>query len=124
MELFDQSLTVMEKSLDLHMANQRLVSSNLANVDTPGYKAQRIDFEASMDKAIQEAEATPAGEPTPPATPIIFPSAEPSLTLDGNNINLETELSELSRNKLMYSLTSQIVAAKLRQLSTVITSQP
>src|SRR2546428_819554 len=43
MELFDQSLTVMEKSLDLRMANQRLVAANLANVDTPGYKAERID---------------------------------------------------------------------------------
>ena len=44
MELFDESMVIMQKSMDLRMANQHLIASNLANLDTPGFVAQRLDF--------------------------------------------------------------------------------
>lgn len=114
MELFGQSLTILEKSLDVRMTNQRLVSANIANVDTPGYRAERLDFEGTMKNIINAPDDPKA------ADPLILASTEAGRTLDGNNVDLETELSELSRNKLMYSLTSQLIAAKFRQLATVV----
>jgi flagellar basal-body rod protein FlgB len=116
MELFDQSLTILEKSMDVRMANQRLVASNLANIDTPGYQAQRLDFEATMARAMKEPDDVAP-------TPIIHPSTASARTLDGNNVDLDAEMGELSRNRLIYSLTSQLIAAKFRQLGSVVQSQ-
>jgi flagellar basal-body rod protein FlgB len=59
MNLFDASVTQLQRAMDLRMDNQRVIVSNLANVDTPGYKARRMDFEASMTQALAEA-ANPA----------------------------------------------------------------
>lgn len=109
MNLFDMSITQLEKSMDLRIDNQRVIASNLANVDTPGYKARRLDFEASMTQALADV-ADPA---------VINVSNEQGIGLDGNNVDMDAELGEMSRNKTMYTLTAQILAAKFRQVSTV-----
>lgn len=109
MNLFDMSITQLEKSMDLRINNQRVIASNLANVDTPGYKARHMDFEASMTKALAEA-ADPA---------VIHVSTEAGIGLDGNNVDMDAELGDMSRNKTMYTLTAQILAAKFRQVSSV-----
>ena len=108
MEIFPASLDVLERSMDLRMVQQRVTAANLANIDTPGYTAQELDFEASLRSAMN-GETNPA---------VIAPStAAPAL--DGNNVDLEHELSVMSRNRVLYSVTSQIVAAKFRQLGTI-----
>lgn len=109
MNLFDASITQLQRAMDLRIDNQRVIASNLANVDTPGYKARHMDFEASMTRALNEIE-NPA---------VIAESNEPGLTLDGNNVDMDAELSDMSKNKTMYSLTAQILSAKFRQLGTV-----
>jgi flagellar basal-body rod protein FlgB len=116
MEISDQNLSVLVKSLDVRMANQRVIAANLANVDTPGYQAQKLDFEATMDSVM----ADPQG---PLPRPVINESGAPARTLDGNNVDLDGELAELSRNRMMYSLTSQLISAKFRQMSSVLESQ-
>jgi flagellar basal-body rod protein FlgB len=108
MELFGASLTALERAMDTRMATQRVVAANIANVDTAGYTAQRVDFEATMV----------AAERGQGSAPVVVASQEPA-TLDGNNVNLESELAELTRNKMMYSISAQIMANKLRQISTV-----
>jgi flagellar basal-body rod protein FlgB len=113
MELFDQSLTILEKTLDVRMVGQRLTAANLANINTPGYTAQKLDFKATMDRIMADPDADKTD-------PVIAPSSAVARTLDGNNVDLETELGELSRNRLMYSLTSQLIAAKFRQMASVI----
>lgn len=116
MDLFGQSITILEKSLDVRMTSQRVVSANLANIDTPGYKAERVDFEGTMKRILADPQDPKS------AVPEIDVSQEAGRTLDGNNVDIETELSELSRNKLMFSLTSQLIAAKFRQLASVVDS--
>lgn len=116
MEMFDQSVDVMLKSLDVRMVNQRVTAANIANVDTPGYQAQKLNFEATMAGVMADPEGA---DPVP----VINPSTAPSRTLDGNNVDLDEELGELSRNRLMYSLTTQLIAAKYRQAASVLENQ-
>lgn len=108
MELFDTSMTTLERAMDLRMTNQRLIASNLANVDTPGYVAQKLDFEQSMKNALAGA-ADPA---------IVQDSTAPALSLDGNNVDMESELGDMTQNRVLYSVTAQVLGAKFRQLST------
>jgi len=110
MDIFDSSMTILEKSLDVRAAQQRIVAANLANVDTPGYTAQKLDFETSLANALKET----------PGPLVVQSSTAPSVALDGNNVNLEEELGDMTRNRIMYSVTAQVMAAKMRQLSTAI----
>ena len=109
MELFDANIERLERALDLRTRNQNLIASNLANIDTPGYQARRLDFAASMERALE------GGDPNP----VIGLSPEPAVSLDGNNVDLDRELAEMGRNRTMYQLTAQILAARFRQLATV-----
>jgi flagellar basal-body rod protein FlgB len=114
MDLFDASVTQIQQALNFRMLNQRLIAENVANVDTPGYQARRLDFEQSMARALQGIEQ--------PA--VVEQSSEPARTLDGNNVDMDKELSELGKNRLMYSVTSQLLAARFRQMDKILSSEP
>lgn len=137
MQIFNETFTTLQKSLDLRMVNSRVIASNLANVDTPGFKASSLDFEASMAKALEQMQTSGAdGSAIPGADalaksalgsddtmePVIKPTGDAPLSLDGNNVNMETELGKLGENTMMYRLTAQLLAAKLRQIGQVLNS--
>jgi flagellar basal-body rod protein FlgB len=96
--------------MDLRRENQRIIASNMANLDTPGYTAQRLDFQASMENAVRGMQ-----EPA-----VIEPAPEAGNTLDGNNVNLENELSNMSQNRVLYSLSALIMGDKFRQISNLL----
>jgi flagellar basal-body rod protein FlgB len=112
MEIFGNSITALERSMDLRVDNQRIIAANLANADTPGYVAQRMDFAASMQNAL-------AGKMDPP---VVQASTGPAVAENGNNVDMEDELSQMTRNRVLYTVESQLLAAKFRQLGTVLSS--
>ncbi len=52
-KVFDRTLEALSKSLDLRSQQQTLITSNIANADTPGYEAKEIDFEGSLANALE-----------------------------------------------------------------------
>src|SRR5688572_7550516 len=58
MKLFDTTLARLERSLDVRLARHNVLSSNVANVDTPGYTAKDVDFKAAMAAASKGAAAS------------------------------------------------------------------
>lgn len=139
MEIYDRTFLVLQKALDLRVVGNRITTSNLANIDTPGYQANRLDFEASMQRALDEIDA--AGEISltinqfdalasqgsrgsdPWVDPIINPTGDAPIGLDGNNVDMEGELNELGANSMMYRLTAQLLSAKLRQIRSVLDNE-
>ena len=109
MNIIPPSIETMQKALDVRAAAQRVIASNIANIDTPGFTARQVDFEASMNNALTDLES-----PT-----VITDSTTPSRSLDGNNVDLETELGAMSRNKTMYNLVSQLMANKFRSMDKI-----
>lgn len=109
MEIFSKNMTTLEHSLDMRMENQRIVASNIANMDTPGYTAQKMDFQASMQNALRGAQAPEviAASPTPAG-------------MDGNNVDLDYEMGQMTANKILFSVQSQIMGDKFRQLNTIL----
>lgn len=138
MDLFGDTFLTLQKALDLRVVQNRVIASNLANVDTPGFKASRMDFEASMAKAIEQIESSGADPNQPPdldalardafgsdtsLEPVIETSNEPAMGLDGNNVNMEAELGRLGENATMYRVTAQMISAKLRQVQTILDAE-
>ncbi len=88
-----------------------VISHNLANVNTPGYRRLEVVFE----EALQEAGGTsPSGEPAP--QPIVREEQGLPVRADGNNVDIDREAVQLDKNALTYQTYSQLLATQLQMM--------
>lgn len=113
-------------SASLHSAlrglstRRRVLADNIANIDTPGYLAGRVEFEASLGQALDRVRRGSAGRDT---VATIAPSRLTSIEatrLNGNNVNLDDEVMAQEQNELAYAAVLEAMNAKLRLLRTSI----
>jgi flagellar basal-body rod protein FlgB len=97
-----------DRYMTLLSARQKVVASNIANVDTPGYKTQDLDFRAEFEQAVE-------GE-----TPTIIETQGLPVKPDGNNVNLDREARLLSENAMRFSIASSFARAQLSSLRAAI----
>lgn len=119
----DSTAAALSKALQGQALRQRTAANNLANVDTPGYRPQRVEFEGQLRAALEAAEADdPAAAAVVDA---IKPQAStaPGLPLrrDGNAVDLETEMVELAESGLHYHALIRLLGKKLQMLRSVAT---
>lgn len=111
-----------KKMLDAVVLRQEAISSNIANLETPGYK--RIDlapsFQDELQRACASGDAQQIGELQP--TLATDPNAVPQ-GLDGNTVSLEKELAQLNQNSLTHSLETQLVTNTLYRLKMAISGK-
>jgi flagellar basal-body rod protein FlgB len=83
--------------LDLATSETKLTAQNMANIDTPGYRAVGMDFEAEMRHAINDAAAGQSAQP-------VHVRFEDGLVArpDGNNVSMDRESLNLSEAQLKY----------------------
>ena len=108
-----RSLARLERYLDLSVLRHGLISSNLANIDTPGYRTRDLNFSAELERAqgdLQYARHTPV------ARPVLGLIERP----DGNNVSLERESLLLAQTQLGFNAGVQLLRAELRRLSLAI----
>lgn len=124
--LEDSSMRTMERFLDLAVQRQALISSNVVNIDTPGYKTVDIRFEDEMKNIVElerqrdrigGAGQTAAGAGVKAAVEEVH-----GLTMrnDLNNVNIDREMAQLSTNALRFSLVAQLLVGKFRTLKAAI----
>jgi flagellar basal-body rod protein FlgB len=124
-------------ALPLREQRMKLIASNLANADTPGYQAQDIDFNSALDAARQQREGaagTVAGLSTTrerhlsdaigtgPA-PFQFTRQATQPSLDGNTVDPDAERAAYGRAALEYRASLSFLESKVRTLLTAITGQ-
>ncbi len=98
----------LERYMDLLAARQKLVASNLANADTPGYRTRDIDFQREFYSLIEGAGPQP-----------VEVSGLP-VKNDGNNVSLDREARLLAENALRFNLASNLLRARIRMLRAAI----
>lgn len=96
-----------ERYMDLLSARQKLVASNIANSDTPGYQTQDIDFQSEFASAIN-------GAPQAVAVKGL------AVKNDGNNVNLDREARLLSENALRFSVASNLMRGQIQSVRSAI----
>jgi len=102
-----------EHYLDLVTFRHELISSNLANVDTPGYHTQDVDFENEMRRADQRLE----GDPVAPHVREVKGLIERP---DGNNVSLERETMALSQVQLQYRAGVELLRNQIHMVQSAI----
>ncbi|WP_230974993.1 flagellar basal body rod protein FlgB [Aminipila luticellarii] len=104
----NNNILLSQKSLDYLWEKQRIISENIANNETPGYKAKTISFEdelnANLDKFSNRKDTTKEDvrDAILDSKIRVDVSKEESNRLDGNNVNLDVEEVELNRAQLQY----------------------
>lgn len=101
-------INVLDKAADASWIRNEVIANNIANVDTPGYKRQDVNFENQLRKAMKNSRYTSIDERVANVDldrlkPITYRDhATVSYRLDGNNVDIDTENVELASNQIRY----------------------
>jgi len=98
----------LEHYMDLLSVRQKLVASNIANADTPGYKTRDIDFQAEFSSAIQGF------------GPQIMEAPGLQVRNDGNNVSIDREARLLAENDLRFNIASNLLRDQIKSVKMAI----
>jgi len=113
----------LEKALDAAWIRNDVISQNIANVDTPGYKRKTVMFEEFLNNEMRMgriAQGTSAISDNSPIK-IVEDPADSSYRSDGNNVDIENEMALLAANQIRYSTLIQKMNGDFQRLRSVIT---
>ena len=124
----DDTMMAIEAYMTRLSQRYQVVASNVANFETPGYKAKEISFYATMEELLSEDSVslrTSQPEHISPwaSTSVqaqVFEEQGLPLHNDGNNVDLDREMMKVSQTLFGYSVISQVLRTKFRTLSTSI----
>ncbi len=127
---FDQAFGIHEQALKLRAKRAEVLAGNIANVDTPGYKARDFDFQTVLRNEIGSSQRVRSTHPRhiKVDTGVISPSqmgyrvpSQPSL--DGNTVDSQLEHSAFASNALEYQASLRFISGQVQSLRKAITGQ-
>jgi flagellar basal-body rod protein FlgB len=133
MKIDDPTIQALEASLKYRQLRQELIASNIANAETPGYKAKKIDFEEALARALDVDDELKmktsdskhfnvGGGGFNNLQPEIYEDSNGITSMDGNNVDRDQEMAEMAENKIMYDASVQLLNKKLGLLKYAIGS--
>ena len=106
--ILDRTAGALERYMDLLSARQRLVASNIANADTPGYKTRDLAFRGELQSLL-------SGEPA-----AAVELSDLAARNDGNNVSIDREARLLAENALRFNLASNLMRSEIRAVRSAI----
>jgi flagellar basal-body rod protein FlgB len=120
----DNGFRILEKMVYAAQVRHKLLSSNIANTDTPKYRAKDVDFKSFIEDASASLKATDPRHMQAPAG-----SAGPSGSLnvtesqswgDDNNVELDMEVAKMTENGLLYETAVKLMSTKMRMIKNAL----
>jgi flagellar basal-body rod protein FlgB len=144
--LIDPTTTILSHALDGLTDSQSVISANLANIDTPNYQPQAVDFETALQSELASMGGTSADFALPPSgspaanvamkttdrrhistvgsggnsSSATASAVNENIRNDGNKVDLETEMTALTETQIKYSADSRLLMGKFAQLHDVL----
>ncbi|MCD6153826.1 MAG: flagellar basal body rod protein FlgB [Syntrophobacterales bacterium] len=121
--LFGKTIEMLSAVLDFRLERHKVIASNIANIDTPGYRPKDIVFKEQLEAIISNKEKiTMAGSRGRRMSEQSIPAGKSDFEVidSGEKVNLDSEMAKLTENNLMYNLTVELLARKFRSLNTVL----
>jgi len=124
-------IDLLQKGLSASWTRNAVIRNNIANVETPNFKASDVEFETLMAQAIEGSGFV--GTKTHPkhidiggtdidsVTPRIYERKDKSMRMDGNNVDIEDENVKLAQNSLYYNTLLEKLNSEIRRLRMAIT---
>jgi flagellar basal-body rod protein FlgB len=131
MMLIDRTMQLLSRTLDLRQARQRVIASNIANEETPGYRATELNFQDSLQAArrgkgfvslavTQDQHIGPRGDSVQQVMGKLDSVPAGDIPLDANSVNIELEMAKMSDNAMQYNVAADLLARKFRGLLNAI----
>src|SRR5262245_13326803 len=116
---FPKQTELLMKLMDVTDMRHRVISQNLSNVNTPGYKRMTVDFDEALTKQLLDGD----GGYDPGLQPQIVEDESRKARADGNTVDIDLEIGELQRNAMMYQTYSQLLASQFSTMRRAISGQ-
>lgn len=119
----DTSMTqALSRFLDVDVARYKVISTNLANIDTPGYHTRDLDFRAELERADAANSGSEDGQMVLASNPIAHPVRGLMERPDGNNVSVERETLLLAEAQMKFNLGVQLLKDEFHTISLAINS--
>jgi flagellar basal-body rod protein FlgB len=113
LSLLDTTQLSLEAAMRGSMLQQSLLTNDLANVDTPGFRQEGVDFQAQLSSALKSGQSPDAVQFTPS-------TVGGATGVDGNGVSSEQVSAEVAENGLLYQDLTQVAAAREQIMLTAI----
>ena len=128
----DKTTDALGASINLRLLRQNVTSANIANAETPGYHAKKVDFEEALDRALDHEglgkmhvsadEHFLMGQGAiSRARADVYENPEGNVSNDGNTVDMERELTTLADNSILYKAALQLINKKLGAMRYAVT---
>lgn len=114
-----------QQALSLHAERQKLIASNIANADTPGFKARDIDFVSALKNAqvsqskLQAPGMKPLGDKGPLNAELMYRSAV-QRSVDGNTVDIDVERAQFAENAVRYEAQTMFITSQIKSMLAAI----
>lgn len=125
MKIYDTTFDLLQRAMDVRMKRHAVLSSNIANSETPNYRARDLDFAGELNKVLTQT--TQNVEKTNPlhmdlddssSSHVVFDNSG-AVGADGNNVDLDVSMGKLSENVRAYSNAATWLGVQLRLIKNV-----
>jgi flagellar basal-body rod protein FlgB len=134
MTVNDKTLSALTTALNFREMRQELISSNVANANTPGFKAKKLDFEEALARALdtdgQMQMKASDGKHFDVGNggfnnlePEIYDNPNGVVSENGNTVDVEAEMAQMAENKLMYDALVQLINKKMGMMKYAINNE-
>jgi len=121
-KLFGKTVTLLTSLLDYRSSRHNVIASNISNIDTPGHVPKDLHFDDAMSQAMDRKSVSLTRTDDNHLTREGGMSRENDYRIEetGSEVDLDTEMTKLAENHLMYNLSVELLARKFRGLETVL----
>ena len=121
MNIFDKTMSALEKQMDLRFKRHVVLSGNIANNETPKYRAREVDFAGELSRVLTDGKGTLRKTDEKhfnlgghnKSSHVVFDESG-AVNADGNNVDLDIQMGKLSSNARAYSGATNLLQMKLR----------
>ena len=130
----NKTLEALASNLNFRQMRQELISSNIANAETPGYKAKRIDFEKALARALdidgqlgmiasdkRHYDVGSGGFDN--LEPAIYEDSSGIVSDDGNTVDREREMALMAENRILYDASVNLLNKKIGLMKYINSSE-
>lgn len=116
----DSGFTILEKLIRATQVRQKILASNIANVDTPNYRAKDVDFRSLLESESAGLKTTDSrhihSSPVSAGRTADFTARENQSWGDDNNVELDMEVAKMTENGLLYEAGARLLSKKMLML--------
>lgn len=113
MNVIPSQVDALQRYLIENAEQQAVASKNIANLNTPGYKAERVTFEDALTSTSSETERRLT----------VRSASTEAARLDGNNVDIDQELGALKKSSLKHQVYTQLLGVRIRQMRSAMSDQ-